>query len=237
MIRSVRLEKGEKPLTEHKNRKLDRDPSGGAKETFRVSLEGEETGGETEPPVSESNGKEKIEAQKEKEKEEITIERLQAQLEEKTKEAAQYYDQVLRLRAEFENFKKRMQKEKAEFLKFGNENLLKALLPILDNLGRAMDHGRNLPQCATLLEGVQMTHKQFLDTLERFGMKGFSARGEIFDPERHEAIAHEESEEEANRVIGEIEKGYFFHDRLLRPAKVIVSKGKSPMAPQEANAK
>jgi len=233
MIRRVMPEKGEKRLNEQK--KTNPNPSGDSKEVSRVSIEGEEARGGNGIPASNRNGKERVEAQKETE--EITIEKLQAQLEEKTKEAADYYDQVLRLRAEFENFKKRMQKEKAEFLKFGNENLLRALLPILDNLGRAMEHGKNLPQCSTLLEGVQLTHRQFLDTLERFGMKGFSARGEVFDPERHEAIAHEESEEEANRVIGEIEKGYFFHDRLLRPAKVIVSKGKGSGAPQEANAK
>jgi molecular chaperone GrpE len=154
-------------------------------------------------------------------------EKIQALLEEKTKEAAENFDKWLRLRAEFENFKKRVQREKADLMKFGSANLLKAMLPALDNLARAIDHGKNAQENDSLLEGVEITNKQFLNILEKFGVKPIQAAGEIFNPEQHEAIAQEESEQEPNRVIAEVERGYLFHDRLLRPAKVIVSKAKT----------
>lgn len=162
------------------------------------------------------------------EKKDLTLlEKLQVQLEEKTKEAGEKTDQWLRLRAEMENFKKRVQKEKSDLIKFANESLLKAMLPTLDNLARAIDHGRSAKENSSLLEGVQITQKQFFNTLEKFGVKSIPAVGEIFDPEKHEAISEQESDQEPSRVIAEVEKGYFFHDRLLRPAKVIVSKAKA----------
>jgi len=159
-------------------------------------------------------------------KEEFSPEKLQAQLEEKTREASEYFDKWLRLRAEFENFKKRMQKEKDDLVKFGNENLLKALLPVLDNLTRAIDHGRNAQDKSPLLEGVEMICKEFLNILDRFGVKTVPAVGEAFDPEKHEALSQEESDQEPNQVIAAVQNGYFYHDRLLRPARVIVSKGR-----------
>ena len=195
----------------------------------------------------ESNGKKKFEAmplevkladkeeeksiqEKEKtgeKKESSPPEKFQAQLEEKTREASEYFDKWLRLRAEFENFKKRMQKEKADLLKFENEGLLRALLPVLDNLNRAIEHGKKANENSPLLDGVEMVQKEFLTTLERFGVKPVQAVGEVFDPEKHEAISQEENEVESNRVISAVQNGYFYHDRLLRPARVIVSKGKA----------
>ncbi len=170
----------------------------------------------------------KAEEAGEEKKEELSAEeKLQRQLAEKTKEAAEFFEKWLRLRAEFENFKKRMQKEKADLMKFGNESLLRALLPVLDNLSRALNHGKEKGVNASLLEGVELTQKQFMNILERFGVKEISAVGEFFDPEKHEAVAQEESDLEPNKVIGEVEKGYFYHERLLRPAKVIVAKAKS----------
>jgi len=163
-------------------------------------------------------------------KEGSSPEKLEAQLEEKTREASEYFDKWLRLRAEFENFKKRMQKEKGDLVKFGNENLLKALLPVLDNLSRAIEHGKNAKENSPLLEGVEMTCKEFLNILDRFGVKPVPAVGEVFDPEKHEALSQEESDQETNRVIAAVENGYFYHDRLLRPAKVIVSKGRPEAA-------
>lgn len=162
-------------------------------------------------------------------KEPLPVEKLQAQLDEKTREAAERFDQWLRLRAEFENFKKRIQKEKADLIQFGNENLLKALLPVLDNLERAIAHGKDFKECAPLLEGVEITYKQFLAVLEKFGVKSVTALGEPFNPDQHEAVSRRESEQEPNQVVQEVEKGYLFHDRLLRPAKVIVSGSKPEM--------
>jgi molecular chaperone GrpE len=179
---------------------------------------------------------EKIQAQDQKtnapeeEKKELSPqEKLQEQLAEKTREAAGNYDKWLRLLAEFDNFKKRTQKEKADLMKFGNESLLRSILPILDNLERAINHGKGSQNNSSLLEGLEITLRQFLNTLERFGVKPLSARGEVFDPEKHEAVSQQESDQEPNRVISEIEKGYIYQDRLLRPARVIVSKEKAAM--------
>ena len=162
----------------------------------------------------------------EEKKELDPLEKLKAQLEEKTRESADYFDKWLRLRAEMENFKKRMEKEKAEHLKFGNENLLKALLPILDNLERAINHGKNGEENSPLMAGLEMVRKEFAGILERFGVKAVPAVGESFDPEKHEAVSQQESDLEANRIVSAVQNGYFYHGRLLRPAKVIVSRGK-----------
>ena len=162
----------------------------------------------------------------EEKKDPDSLRKLQGQLEEKTRESSDYFDKWLRLRAEMENFKKRMEKEKSEHLKFGNESLLKALLPILDNLERAIDHGKNRGEDSPLMVGLEMVRKEFAGILERFGVKPVSSVGEAFDPERHEAISQQESDLEANRIVSAVQNGYFYHDRLLRPAKVIVSSGK-----------
>ncbi len=155
------------------------------------------------------------------------MEKLQTQLEEKTRESAEYFDKWIRLQAEFENYKKRIQREKSDQMKFGNETLLRAILPIIDNLERAIDHGKKTKEAGPLIAGVEITLKQFLNILEKFGVKPVLAIGEVFDPEKHEAISQIQSDLESNRVVSEGQKGYFFHERLLRPAKVIVSKAKS----------
>ena len=161
----------------------------------------------------------------EKEKREQTpLDKVQGELEAKAKDAAEGQDKLLRLGAEFENYKKRMEKEKSDLMKFGNESLLKALLPILDNLERTIDHVKKMNENGPLLRDVEITLRQLLNILERFGVKPVAAMGEAFDPEKHEAVALAESDQEPNRVISELEKGYLFHERLLRPAKVLVSK-------------
>jgi len=162
----------------------------------------------------------------EEKKEPAPLEKLQTQLEEKARESSEYYDKWLRLGAEFENFKKRNQKEKADLMKFGNESLLKSLLPVLDNLGRAIQHGKAAKENASLLEGVELVQKEFLTILDKFGVKPIQAEGEVFDPEKHEAISQQESDLESNRVVSAVQDGYLYHDRLLRPARVIVSRGK-----------
>jgi len=174
-----------------------------------------------------SSHKEKVEGLSSTEKEmteQPPLEKVPAELEAKAKDAAERYDQLLRLGAEFENYKKRVQKETSDLIKFGNESLLKAILPILDNLERAIDHGKKMNENGPLLQGVEIILRQFLTILERFGVKPVAAMGESFDPEKHEAVSLAESDQEPNRVISELEKGYLFYERLLRPAKVLVSK-------------
>jgi len=111
-------------------------------------------------------------------------------------------------------------------MQFGNETLLKAVLPILDNLERTIDHGKKMNPNGPLLQGVEITLRQLLNILERFGVKPVAAMGEAFDPEKHEAVSQAERDQEPDRVISELERGYLFHERLLRPAKVIVSKSR-----------
>ena len=159
-------------------------------------------------------------------REQTPLEKVQAELEAKAKDAAERQDQLLRLGAEFENYKKRVQKEKSDLIKFGNEGLLKAVLPILDNLERAIDHGKKMNETGPLLQGVEIILRQFLTFLESFGVKPVAALGEPFDPEKHEAVSQAESDQEPDRVISEMVKGYLFHGRLLRPAKVLVSKAR-----------
>lgn len=153
------------------------------------------------------------------------LDELRQQLEKKESEARENYDRFLRQVAELENFKKRVAREKGEALRYANESLIKDLLPVLDNLERAVDHARGGGNGKPLVEGVEMVLKGFLDVLSKHGVTQISAKGESFDPERHEAIAQVESAEyEPNTVVEEHHKGYYLLDRLLRPSLVSVAK-------------
>ena len=149
------------------------------------------------------------------------VERLRA-------EVASLKDRALRAQAELENFKKRSMRDKTESLRYANEGLLRALLPVIDNLQRAVDHARASREIDALVEGVELVLRSFLDALDRHGVKPVDAHGNQFDPSRHEAIGHVESSEPANTVVAEHQRGYTFHDRLLRPAMVTVGKGPAP---------
>ena len=134
-------------------------------------------------------------------------------------------DKVLRAHAELENFKKRVTKEKSDLLKYANEEMAKEMLRTVDNLEMALDHAREDNQSESIKEGIEIILKQLLQSLERFGVKGFNAVGERFDPTKHEAVVQVESaEHEPDTVVAESQKGYFLRDRLLRPALVTVSK-------------
>jgi molecular chaperone GrpE len=170
----------------------------------------------------ESHGETKHPKRKKEEKE---IEELKKQLEEKEKEAKDYYDRWLRAAADLENFKKRAAKDKEEWTKFANEDLLKAILPVIDNLERAVNHAEKVVDTGVMIEGVRLTIKQILQTLDRFGLIPFESVGKPFDPAMHEAMIVVESDQhEPNHVVEEFRKGYLLNDRLLRPATVSVSK-------------
>jgi molecular chaperone GrpE len=150
---------------------------------------------------------------------------LEARLQEKEKEAKENYDRFLRLSAELENYKKRAEKEKAETYKFANENILKDLLPVLDNLERALEHGRESGNLKGLLDGVELTHKALWTVLEKYGISKIEAMGEEFDPNHHEAVmVQEDAQKPAGQVISQLQIGYRLHNRLVRPAMVVVSK-------------
>jgi molecular chaperone GrpE len=142
-------------------------------------------------------------------------------------ELAELKDRWLRERAELENFKRRAIREKQDALRFGSEGLLKDLLPIIDNLHRALAHAKSTRPDDPIVTGVELVLRGFDEVLERHGVKVVPARGTPFDPNRHEAISHIESEHPPNTVIHEHQRGYVLHDRLLRPALVTVGKGPS----------
>ena len=164
--------------------------------------------------------------QEEREKPPLSeVDNLRQQLEAKELEAKQYHERFLRQLAEMENFKKRTAREKEETIKYGNEGLVRDLLPILDNLERAVEHAQGGGNGKPLLEGIEMILKSLLEDLQKHGVTQISAKGEPFDPQKHEAFAQVESEDlKANTVVEELHKGYLQFDRLLRPSLVSVAK-------------
>ncbi len=149
---------------------------------------------------------------------------LQEVLAQTQKEAKDMFDRLARVSADFDNFKKRQTKEKAEAIKFANESVIKELLPVLDNLQRALTAAG--ADGGSLLDGVKLVAKQMEDVLGKFGVVGFDALGQPFDPARHEAIgSRPDADTLAQHVCEEYQRGYMLHDRLLRPALVVVSMG------------
>jgi molecular chaperone GrpE len=162
---------------------------------------------------------------KKKEDKEKEIEELKNKLEEKEKEAKENYDRLLRTAADLENYKKRVAKEKEDWTKFANEDLIKAILPFIDNLERAINHAEKVVDSGVLIEGVRLTIQQLLQTLNKFGLSSFESVGKPFDPAMHEAMFVVETDKhEPNQVVEEFQKGYLLNNRLIRPATVSVSK-------------
>ncbi|MFH1216627.1 MAG: nucleotide exchange factor GrpE [Pseudomonadota bacterium] len=140
-------------------------------------------------------------------------------------QVSELQDKLLRLAAEFENYRKRMERERGIALKYAEESILKELLPFMDNLERAIEQGRKTHNADDLLAGVELTCKGLMSALEKFSVVPLNSIGQPFDPNIHEALAMEGSDEVApNCVLREFEKGYMYKDRLIRPAKVVVAK-------------
>ncbi|MFH1855600.1 MAG: nucleotide exchange factor GrpE [Candidatus Omnitrophota bacterium] len=170
---------------------------------------------------------------KEEEKQEEIKETVTISLEEfnelkaKADEAKDYFEKFARLQAEFENTKKRLLKEKEEFIKFANDELLLRVIPVLDNFRRAVENTHEEHSVADVLAGIKLIDKQLEEVLKDFGLSVIDAMGKKFDPHYHEAVLHEETDEyEEDTVIGEFQSGYLLNGRLLRPALVKVAKKK-----------
>ncbi len=158
---------------------------------------------------------------------------LEKELADAQQEIVDLRDRMLRAAAENENFKKRVERERMASLKYAGETIFREILPVVDNLERAVEQGvvegasaeQNL---AALLEGVQLTLKLVVSTLEKFEVKKIESVGRPFDPKDQEALTMAASDTiPANHVVTEFEKGYYYKDRLLRAAKVVVSSGKN----------
>jgi molecular chaperone GrpE len=173
------------------------------------------------------------EAPREPREEDLTarIQTLEAELAATREEARQNHERWLRERADLENLKKRAARERAETIRFANENVLKDLLPIIDNLERALEHARSGGNGQPLVEGVALILKSLHDVLERHGVTRIEAKGTPFDPAHHQAMLHvETAEHEPNLVVEEHQPGYRLNDRLLRPALVSVAKAPDAIA-------
>ena len=157
------------------------------------------------------------------------LDQLKSEKEAAEQETKDTYDKFLRISAEFDNYKKRTAREMNEFRKFANESLLMKLLPVVDNLERAINstqEEKSSENCIT--EGISMTLKEIMNVFETFQVKPIESLNKTFDPNFHQAVMQEETEEtEDNIIIKEFQKGYMIQNRLLRPAMVVVSKTKT----------
>lgn len=147
------------------------------------------------------------------------IQALEQELAEKEEMAQQY----VRLQADFDNFRKRARQEREDTAKFAICDGLTGLLPVLDNLERALAGGKTCAEAKDFVVGVEMVYRQLLDTLQNLGLEVIPAVGEVFDPQWHEAIAMVEGEpDQSGIIVEELQKGYRFKDKLLRPSMVKV---------------
>jgi molecular chaperone GrpE len=153
----------------------------------------------------------------------------------KTEECKVLNDKYLRLAAEFENYKRLAQRDQREQIKFGNEQLLKELLPVIDNMERAIKAARDNGGSSALVQGVDLTLKQLSGALTKFGVQAVEAIGQVFDPSAHQAVSHMPSDNvPPNHVVEEFQKGYRLHDRILRAAMVSVSSGPTHAGEQDS---
>ncbi|MFI5316853.1 MAG: nucleotide exchange factor GrpE [Myxococcota bacterium] len=147
--------------------------------------------------------------------------------EDSSAELAELKDRYLRLGADFDNFRRRSLKERQDLHNYANENLVKELLPIVDNLERAVEHGRKEEQRGdsdNLLQGIELTYRSLLQLLTRQGVVEIQALGQTFDPQIHEAVRRvASSDQPAGKIVDVYQKGYMLKDRMLRPAMVAVA--------------
>ncbi|MCC6140596.1 MAG: nucleotide exchange factor GrpE [Nitrospira sp.] len=151
---------------------------------------------------------------------------LQAVLAAKEDECKALSEKYLRQAAEFENYKRLAQRDQREQIKFGNEQLLQELLPVVDNLERAIKAAHDNKGSAALVQGVDLTLKQLTSSLSKFGVQAVDSIGKPFDPSAHQAVSQVPSDRvPSGHVVDEFQKGYRLHDRILRAAMVSVSSG------------
>jgi molecular chaperone GrpE len=156
------------------------------------------------------------------------VEELQLALAEKTEKFKELNDKYLRLAAEFDNYKRLAQRDQRDLIRFGNEQLLKELLPVVDNLERAVKASRDGGNSDVLIQGVDLTLKQLTGALTRFHVLPVETVGQPFDPATHQAVASVASEKVPEQhVVDEFQRGYRLHDRTLRAAMVSVSTGQA----------
>jgi len=146
-------------------------------------------------------------------------------LKEKAEKSAEYFDRLLRIQADFDNYKKRLERERIGFIKFGNEEIIVEILKILDDFERAVAAGKSKHDFDILYKGVELISKDLKEFLKQKGLKEIEATGRPFDPHAHEAMMQEERGDcPENHVVEEFQKGYTLNGRVIRPSKVKVAK-------------
>jgi molecular chaperone GrpE len=167
----------------------------------------------------------------------LTHEELLERARELQKESEKNYDLYLRSQAEMDNLRKRNKREKEDYLKFAKESLIKEMLPVLDNLEKALSHSKDENTVHALKEGIHLTLKGLKDILAKSGLEEVKALGEPFDPCFHEAVSEmDDPKAKPGVVLTELQKGYTLNTRLIRPAMVVVNRHKgSHKADQEKN--
>ncbi len=178
---------------------------------------------EAETQTEETNSAEN--AGEEKETEISEEEKIAKELEETKQAFEDYKDKYLRLSAEFDNYRKRTMKEKAELIKNGGEKAISAILPILDDLERALQNMQKADDVKAMYEGIDLIHQKFLKNLGHEGLEKMNPVGEAFDTDFHEAIALVPAPEEAQKgkVLDCVQTGYKLNDKVIRHAKVVVA--------------
>ncbi len=172
--------------------------------------------------------KKETEEKKEGEEGASQFKTLEEDLAKAKEEAKENNEKYVRLYAEFENFRKRAAKEKSDLSQYAQEKVVLEVLPILDDLERALSHAQGNADPKVLFQGIEMVQKQFQGVLSKFGLTPFDSLGEPFNPHVHEAVAHLESQDyPPHSVVAEYRKGYKMGDKLIRPAMVAVSKESS----------
>lgn len=160
---------------------------------------------------------------------EASVETLRAALHAKTREAAEAQDRYLRTLADFDNYRRRTTREREEWRRQAQIEVVREILPVLDNFDRALAAEVGPNGEPGLRAGVELIHRDFLKALDRIGIRPFSSAGELFDPARHEAVARiERGDLPDQTVVEEILRGYLFHERVLRPAQVVVAVEPTP---------
>ena len=170
--------------------------------------------------------REKAREEKVKKVEEMTKQELLKEVKDTEKKSQENYDLYMRTYAEMENIKRRGIKERQELSKYANESLIKEILPVIDNLQKAISHAQNDKNPSGLVEGIELTLDGLMATLEKAGLKKVEAEGRPFDPNFHEAISKQIDDKIApGHVMTELQKGYVLNGRLIRPSMVVISEG------------
>ncbi len=153
------------------------------------------------------------------------LEILKQSLDEKKKESGDYYEQLLRLKAEFENYRKRVERESRELAKYGKAEVIAGMFPVLDSFEKAISTVEKSSDVKSVIEGIKLIYKHMMDVLKKEGLKKIESAGKKFDPNLHHAVMTREGrKDEDNKIVEEIQAGYTLADRVIRPAMVVVAK-------------